>query len=617
MEEHSRKPLEIGHNIGGYDIVRVIGQGGFGIVYEAINKTTRERVAIKQFYPNAIATWKHGTIVVNHEDDKALVAKVLRRFEDEAALQFNFQHPNILRVKNFIRADNTGYMITDYVDGGSLLDVLRTHGSFFADEDAFRRAIEPVLDALRYVHERGTLHRDISPDNIMIDASGKPILVDFGAAKFDLRASSSASSVVQYREDYAPIEQQFPSADRPEGYYTDIFAVAGTMYRALSGKPPARAVARALEGTDPYVPIAAVAQTRCRDAVYSAIDRGLAMKATARPATISEFLDLLGWQDMPPRTRLGGQAEAVETYNPAKDILAATPESAGSAPPLTSSTPWVPGMMAGPAEEIHAPAPEPAASEPPPPVNVPWVPGMMTTAAAPTPPDGSAHTSLQLEAPPLALELPHEDQSPLPAEKTPAIWPSYLWAFLIVCGSIFLLVILSEPDLFHNTTAAPPRSTRPIVGYVVSENSDLNGTDLLEALQPVSTDQQGCEAACNQQGNCFGYSFDKWAKHCRLKEQLTSQRFQPGVLAAVRMDQPTPPSSTSPRSIESIRRAINGNRYSTSNAASFRACSAICEREDTCLGFQFVRNVCWRYDRIDELTTQEAASGIKHQAASP
>lgn len=300
MQEHHRKPLEAGYEVGGYNIVRVVGQGGFGIVYEARNATTLERVAIKQFYPNALASWRHGTIVVNREDDREFLAKILKRFQEEARLQYNFDHPNILKVKNFVSADNTGYMITEYIDGSTLLEFLKPHGSIFPNEAMFRAVMEPILNAVNYVHGQGALHRDISPDNIMIDNFGKAVLVDFGAAKLDLLREPSASSVVAYREEYAPVEQREPSIERPEGYFTDIFALAGTMYRLLSGKPPVGSITRSLASKDPYVPVAQVSKVRCSEAVFKGIDRGLALPSTSRPATIDEFAGLLGWRGVAP-----------------------------------------------------------------------------------------------------------------------------------------------------------------------------------------------------------------------------------------------------------------------------------------------------------------------------
>jgi hypothetical protein len=152
--------------------------------------------------------------------------------------------------------------------------------------------------------------------------------------------------------------------------------------------------------------------------------------------------------------------------------------------------------------------------------------------------------------------------------------------------------------------------------YRAYENSDLDGSDFPDSPGLRPTDQQGCEATCNQQTGCVGYSYDKWEKYCHLKRSLTALRLQPRSTAAVRQEQPAPPALSTPRTIESVQHAISGTRYSTSGTPSYRACSSLCEHEDNCLGFQFVKGACWRYDRIDELTTQAATAGIKRQAAA-
>jgi serine/threonine protein kinase len=305
MHEQHRKRLCPGHFIAGYSIVREIGHGGFGIVYEAINPVTEDRAAIKQFYPQVIASWIEGTIVVNRTDDKEVVERVLKRFEDEARLQYRFNHPNILKVKNFVRADNTGYQISEYIDGTPLSEFLKQYGTVFPDAEMFRRVMQPIADAVGYVHRMKVLHRDISPDNILIERSGRAVLVDFGAAKLDLLRSPKISSIVPYKEAYAPVEQQVPAAERPEGFYTDIYALAGTMYCALSGSPPQRAIERRLASRDPYVPLAQIAKVKCPEAVYAAIDRALALPAEDRPQAMEDFIQMLGWRETaaPPIAR--------------------------------------------------------------------------------------------------------------------------------------------------------------------------------------------------------------------------------------------------------------------------------------------------------------------------
>ncbi|MCW5681170.1 MAG: serine/threonine protein kinase [Xanthobacteraceae bacterium] len=246
MTDHPKHALPVGHAIGGYAIVRVIGQGGFGIVYEAYNSDTEQRVAIKEYYPSSIASRQDGTIVLNSERERDVFDKVLARYRSTALLQLKFDHPNILKIYDYIRAKNTGYMVTEFIDGEPMRAVLNRHGGRVPSYDIFRKMFEPMISALAYIHSRGYLHRDIAPDNIMWTKDGRPVLIDFGALKEDVGQDSRISSLVVVKEDYSPPEQQVPDKKRPMGFYTDIFALAGTMYAALAGHPPARAMARAL-----------------------------------------------------------------------------------------------------------------------------------------------------------------------------------------------------------------------------------------------------------------------------------------------------------------------------------------------------------------------------------
>ena len=243
---------------------------------------TGERVAIKEFYPSAIATRQEGTIVLNNEREADLYDTVLDRFAQTAGTQFQFKHPNILKVFNYVPAENTGYMITEYIDGKSLRDFLQKYERHFPSAEMFQITMEQVLGAIGYVHRQGHIHRDIAPDNVMIDRFEKPTVIDFGALKRDLRGSNAYSSIVMLREDYAPPEQQDPSL--VQGFYTDIFALAGTMYCTLSGAPPVRATTRSFTHTgDPYVPIEQASKIPCPPEVFDAIDAALRLPPRDRP----------------------------------------------------------------------------------------------------------------------------------------------------------------------------------------------------------------------------------------------------------------------------------------------------------------------------------------------
>jgi serine/threonine protein kinase len=242
MDYHPQHAFKLGHRIGGYEIVRVVGQGGF-------------RVAIKQFYPAALATRRDGTIILRDDRERDLFAKVLKRFEEEAKLQFNLNHPNVLKVRDYIAEENTGYMISDYVDGDSLRNFLR----YFLSEQMFRETLEPIVRAVGYVHGMGTLHRDISPDNIMIDRTGKAILVDFGAAKFDLRTSRAYTGIAMFREEYAPPEQHAPYL---RARWHDVLPPGGRT--ACAGDNAARLLRRSV----------CADRTRLQDQVFAETVRG-------------------------------------------------------------------------------------------------------------------------------------------------------------------------------------------------------------------------------------------------------------------------------------------------------------------------------------------------------
>ncbi|WP_434903244.1 protein kinase domain-containing protein [Bradyrhizobium sp. HKCCYLS20291] len=547
--------MQVGDTLAGYRIVREIGHGGFGIVYEALNPVTEDRVAIKQFMPRGLGTWRQGTMVIQDEDNWIIHQKILERFEQEARLQAKFNHPNILKVKNFIRHENTGYMFADYIEGGTLVQFLKQYGKVFPSEDMLRRLMAPIAEAIGYAHEQLTLHRDISPDNIMIDATMKPILVDFGAAKRDLRLNPRYSSIIPYRELYAPVEQRQPAAERPEGRYTDIFAFAGTMYHMLSGEPPIGPLDRALAQKDPYIPLAQVAKTKCSQAVCRAIDQGLALAPAARPQTIESFAELLGWRGQrpppPPPPPPPPDPPVERTRTVAYLAVAALVGAVAAGLYFSNSEPSAPiGIPNGAVAST--------------------TPTALPTSPAPTPTQSS----------------------------TPRALPTY------------------TPTPVFPPVIAPPRAPPP-PSYVTYENFDIEGGDLPGTLPHFrDVDQSYCESECSGNGQCVGYSYGKWDRACYLKGTLPNLRFEPNSTSLIRSNQPRPPDYIGARRIEATKRNYVGNRYSTSSAPSRKACEELCLRETACLGYQYVATACWRYDRLDFATKDDSAqAGVKRQPA--
>ena len=286
--------LQSGLRIAGYEIKRVIGTGGFGITYEGYNPVTSNRVAIKEFFPKGIVSRAGATIVVADDRDREIFAKALKKFEEATSWLCKLAHPNIVKVHDYIPGNRTGYMLMEFVDGETLRGRLdRTGSKALSSPAEFAAVFGPVADALKYVHAKGLLHRDLSPDNIMIDKGARPVLIDFGAIR-DMDATKRASTLVVAREAYAPPEQLIP--DGPEHRpYTDIYALAATMYETVAGEPPVRSSNRMWGAADGYVPVGGKSRFAGPAHLYAAIDRGLALNPQHRPQSVAELQVLLGF----------------------------------------------------------------------------------------------------------------------------------------------------------------------------------------------------------------------------------------------------------------------------------------------------------------------------------
>ncbi|KAB2848431.1 MAG: serine/threonine protein kinase, partial [Hyphomicrobiaceae bacterium] len=277
--------LQPGSKVGGYEVKRLLGAGGFGMTYEGFNPITRNRVAIKELFPKGIVSRQGATIIIGDQRDRQVFQSVLKKFEDSTTKLAQLSHPNIVKVFDYIPGNNTGYMMMEYIEGDILAGRLEKFPSRALPSEAeFARVFQPILDALAYVHANNLIHRDISPDNIMIDRTGRPVLIDFGAFK-EMDQTNRASTLMVAREAYAPPEQGVVDgiAHMP---YTDVYALGATMYETLAGEPPARAAKRVFVKTDPYVPLAQKAKIPLSPALSAAIDRCLRLAAEERPQSI-------------------------------------------------------------------------------------------------------------------------------------------------------------------------------------------------------------------------------------------------------------------------------------------------------------------------------------------
>ncbi|MCX7644804.1 MAG: serine/threonine protein kinase, partial [Rhodobacteraceae bacterium] len=242
---------------GQYTIIDFLNAGGFGITYLARDSLDR-MVVIKECFPGTLCRRSNQIVRARSRAHQSDFRSVVRLFVQEARNLSKLVHPNIVGVHQVFEDNDTAYMVIDYVRGRDLLDLLEDKAHVFAPERVVRY-LGRMLEAVRFVHDTGMLHRDISPDNILIDEKDEPILIDFGAAREQATRQSRALSALRVVKDgYSP--QEFYIAGSVQNESSDLYALAATFYHVISGSPPPdsqkRLSAIAEGGADPYVPLA-------------------------------------------------------------------------------------------------------------------------------------------------------------------------------------------------------------------------------------------------------------------------------------------------------------------------------------------------------------------------
>lgn len=395
-----------------YEVQRVLGRGGFAITYLAIDTHLQQQVAIKEYLPLGLALRADGGVHAKTGSEQTF-AWGRERFLAEARTLARFKHPNIVRVVSFFEAHNTAYLVMDFEAGQSLTAYLASHPA--PDLKGLKAIILPLMDGLEELHRSGFIHRDIKPDNIYLRADGSPVLLDFGAARQAL-SDRTQNLTALLSPGYAPLEQYFSEKDK-QGPWSDIYALAAVMYRAISGKKPAEATLRSnalLNGQpDPLTPLAHLAMGRYPLPFLRAIDQALRLREQERPRSLREW-----------RAQLEAPTGEVAATLP----LDTTPLNVA---PLDIEAPRTAPGLTAPPRTIRPTRREPAAASKRRLPVIALLVGVTGAAIAykanqrpPSAPPGSAPATLAAPAPAVGLPAPAEVAPPPPApEPTPALAP--------------------------------------------------------------------------------------------------------------------------------------------------------------------------------------------------
>ena len=226
-----------------YEILEVIGQGGFGITYKAYDSVLDVPVAIKEYYPSGIASRYHEQsldVQVGGSENRRLFEEGKKKFLEEARILARFsEDPNVVGVRNFFEDNQTVYIVMQYLQGESLKEYIEKNGKISFDE-AYR-LLRPVMQSLGRIHAAGLIHRDISPSNLIRMRTGKVKLIDFGTAR-EYSTDGDKSLSIVLKPGYAPAEQY--QTHGLQGPWTDVYALCASIYKLITEITPENSLNR-------------------------------------------------------------------------------------------------------------------------------------------------------------------------------------------------------------------------------------------------------------------------------------------------------------------------------------------------------------------------------------
>ncbi len=308
---------------GQYTIESFLNAGGFGVTYLARDSLQR-LVVLKECFPSSMCCRTREVVRARNRSSQKEFETVVKLFGQEARRLSALEHPNIVGIHQVFEDNGTAYMALDFVRGRDLHDIIEDPRVKLTPKHV-RSILKKLLAAVKYIHDNNVLHRDISPDNILLQANGNPVLIDFGAARGEAsRASRALSQIHVVKDGYSPQEFYVQGAD--QGPWSDLYSLAATMYHLITGSAPPssqeRVAAIAAEKDDPYKPL--INRARGYDEHFlMAIDQALAPFPRDRLQTADDWVAKI---DTVKRQRqaLAEAAKDMEIEASIHDLVAST-----------------------------------------------------------------------------------------------------------------------------------------------------------------------------------------------------------------------------------------------------------------------------------------------------
>ena len=289
---------------GKYIIKEKVGEGGFGITYQALQCDLDRLVCIKEYFLSGKCIREECSNTIYPQGDKShLFEKFRQSFVQEAKMVAALHHPNIVEVIDIFDENNTSYMVMPFIEGKTLRNIVNSRGRLPYPETV--NYIAQITSAVGYLHEQNILHRDIKPDNIMITEDFKAILIDFGSAREFVHDKTQAQTSM-WTDGYAPPEQY--TSNSRKGSYTDIYAIGATLYFALTGQVPMESAARLTE----RMPAPRDLVPEIPEEANRTILKAMQLKTENRHQSVQEFMDDL--RNIRPSVLIDEKNEAIDEF---------------------------------------------------------------------------------------------------------------------------------------------------------------------------------------------------------------------------------------------------------------------------------------------------------------